>query len=680
MNAGRNPDKKSRQRSDSSTESSTDKKSPEYNVLVMFSPYSMEDLKYEAEVHLEAPQQGGINSSKLTTTLICEWTDHDKGKKKYDKIIFVDCSDIMFKLKTCVQRWEKVWYQYIHVAVTELRLFCIEKKIKGVQEAHVTLAIAAYHPCEHLLFTMAKQVENKSLEGDTLYDEFMMCCYDEIARADNLVKRMQSGWSFDLGYCALFMGSLFVADQKPVKERVDYLNKLWDIFYNHEIGPERGGRNYIPDFQWEKKTGGDKIARYYEKPDGTVTFDIVLRLPYNGKMLDWEQVEYLKHLAEDEAWWQKYNELKYEKASAYGKSGMLYDQALDAEAAFKRTKKDLEPQLKEIRKKLAILEKRKDKNSYEYKVWKMHEEDISPEGQVKTQFYDIDTIEYNGKHWKEKALRAELARLEGELAKGQKEVEALFNASDQVLRDFAGKWIHLGLAVFSLIPSPISPLFALLDAAYEIYEMNRDGESLNTLHALSIGIDCLAIIPVFGGAMKIVSGNMSYAAKAAQATEKIAAAQAKTLKEALETSLKAGKYKDYVIAGAKARKAGATKEQIIKILKEEIEKTPLQGGKSAEELSLEIKNAVTEAKRIVAISEQKFRVMGIPASSGTLKNIEDLAIKLGEKAKAGDEGIKWPARLWTAVMGVGVNSYCLFNGDPVPAAFKTKTEDDYRNK
>ena len=61
MNAGRNPDKKSRQRSDSSTESSTDKKSPEYNVLVMFSPYSMEDLKYEAEVHLEAPQQGGIN-------------------------------------------------------------------------------------------------------------------------------------------------------------------------------------------------------------------------------------------------------------------------------------------------------------------------------------------------------------------------------------------------------------------------------------------------------------------------------------------------------------------------------------------------------------------------------------------------------------------------------------------
>ena len=54
MNAGRNPDKKSRQRSDSSTESSTDKKSPEYNVLVMFSPYSMEDLKSYAndERHL----------------------------------------------------------------------------------------------------------------------------------------------------------------------------------------------------------------------------------------------------------------------------------------------------------------------------------------------------------------------------------------------------------------------------------------------------------------------------------------------------------------------------------------------------------------------------------------------------------------------------------------------------
>lgn len=680
MTVGTNPEKNTGNSQGSKSDSSTNKKSPEYNVLVMFSPFSMVDLKYEAEVHLEASQQGGINSSKLATTLICEWTDHGKGSKKYDKIIFVDCSDISFRLRKDARRWEAVWYDYVHVAVTELRLFCIEKFLKGNSEAHVTLSIGAYHPCEHLLFTMAKQVENQAIPGESLYETFVYYCYDEISRADNLVKRMQSGWSFDLGYCALFMGSLFVVDQRPLQERIKYLNKLWDIFYNHEIGPDRAGRDYIPDFQWHEKTGGDKIARYIENKDGTLKLEIVLRQPYNGKMLDWEQVETLKHLAEDEAWLEKYNQLKFERASVGEKSSMLFDQALDAESEFRRKKQELEPQIREIGKKLAILEKRKDKNSFEYKVWQMHEDDITPEGQPKTQFYSIDTIEYNGKHWKEKALKAEKERLEAELAKGQKQVEDLYNASDQVVRDFQDKWIHLSLAVLSIIPTPIAPVFALLDAAYEIYEMKRDGDSLNALHTLSIGMDCVAIVPVIGGAMKLVSSNMSFAAKAARATETVAAAKAKTLSEALTTSLKAGKYGDYVVAGAKARKAGKTKEEILAILKKEIDNTPLQGGKPAEELTLEINDAVANAKRMVALSEQKFRIMGIPVKSGTLKNIEDLTIKMGDKVKAVDNATKTPAKLWSAVMGAGVNAYCLFNGDPVPASFKTKTEDDYRSK
>ena len=535
---------------------------------------------------------------------------------------------------------------------------------------------------------MAKQVEAKALTGEDLYETFLNYCFGEISRADNLAKRMSAGWSFDLGYCALFMGSLFVVDQRSVKERIDYLNKLWDIFYYHEIGPERAGvKNYIDDFQWEKKTGGDKIARYYETDDGRVTFDIVLRLPYNGNMLDWEQVEYLKHLAEDEDWWKKYNQFQYEKAyekgNAFQKSTMLYDQALGAEYAFKKRKeKDLEPQIKEVRKKLDILEKRKDKNSYEYKVWSIHESDITPEDQPKSQFYSIDTIEYNGKHWKEKDLRKELTRLEDELKKGQNNVNDLYKASEQVVKDFQGRVVHLTLAALSVIPTPIAPVFALLDAAYEIYEMKRDGDSLDNMHALSIGMDCVSILPVIGGVMKTVGTFMSDAAKVAQrASLANAAVKAKNLSIALESSLNAAyKHGDAVVAAAKARQAGKAKKEILQILKEEVEKTGIQGTKlSDEELVKEISNAIADsrinAKKVISAAEDKYRTMGYAVKS-KLNWIADPLIKSKDVAETLNGG----ATVWSAVMGVGVNSYCLFNGDPIPDVIRTKTEDDYKRQ
>ena len=512
------------------SEEQNDKK-PEFRFMVVFSPTSICDMYDIYEEQFNVPGTD-FATSKFVSALAIQYPENgDKmvktklGGKGYDKIFFVDCSRVKaehFLDSTYFITPETSFTHFLR----ELKGHLVRLRLQPngcPNGANVHLTVCAYHPMEALMFATQKFFKNTIADADE-YKDFVNYAIDSNRRGGGgrFIKHIESWlnayhWNIDVEYCSIYVGHQLVTTD-PYKAKI---NKL------------KGLIQEVSD--WNDKTSKGKSPQAYEKALDEMYKRNYLRMGhysiggYDNEI--WERTGQGRSGASVPDYCTERTVLaQYEDGQWYTQRELLVklkeliEPVTDPEKIKKwcdeqdkllkeKKRKQYDPKIAEIDEKLRILKERRS-NTFENQVLKDTYSD-DPHGPTTINY---DYIEYQGRLVTKDELTFERKRLLTRYNQEKQKIKNIREIGDKLKTQQRDAIISLVLAIAATAWAPL----ALLDVGFEVYKMVRDDDGFAN-HALSFGLDAVALIPVAGGALRLTSRGMgigSETAKIISTTEK----------------------------------------------------------------------------------------------------------------------------------------------------------------
>ena len=495
---------------------------PELRMMVVFSPFSICEMYDIYEEHFYVPGTT-FASSKFAGILVKQYPENGDdmvqeklGKKGYDKIFFVDCSDIKPK-----HFFDSTYYL---TPETSFNFFLRELKSHLVRlllqpngypnGANIHLTVCAYHPMEALMFATQKFFKNSIADADE-YKDFVNYVLDKNRRGGGgrFIKHIENWldlykWTIDVEYCSIYVGHQLVTTDP----------------YHAEINRLKG---LIEDVkEWDKKVVKEQneaeIAKL-EKEVNQLEYLMVGHYSGSNDSAIWERTDHYKKGIDVPGYCNKravmaiYDDKWYTQRELWSELRKLENGETDPdkirewcdeqEKDLKKKKKEqYDPKIAEIETKIQILKARRN-NAFEAQVLK----DTYSDAYLGPNEINLSHIEYQGRYVDYDKLVLERNKLLTRYNREKQEIKDSRKIADKLELQKKDSIISTCLAIASTVWAPL----ALLDVGFEIYKMIRDDDGLAE-HAISLGLDAIALIPVMGGVMRLSAKGMGAGAGAAK--------------------------------------------------------------------------------------------------------------------------------------------------------------------
>ena len=433
-------------------------------------------------------------------------------------------------------------------AVEELKAIIYRKALEGIF-GDCDLNICAYHPCEKLMFALAKLLK-QPLPETGVYSAF--CNFIEGQEEyQNAFRWIQSKyhWKINVLYGGIFEAYRLEVKDSGAEESGKRMEKELD-----EV-PSKGwfesdGEYYARCRKWAEEKPGRKLE--------------------NGKPM-------LKH--GDDYITPKQYEREMEKMTDPSTDDIRHAANQMQDALNDDIKNRLNPRKAELDKKITQVQGQKrswpdnpDRKFFdrmrgeEIEYIEKSNPDMSERHKKELAYqrhHEDGVVAFDGKYMREYDLTQEQQKIEQEIAERQEEIDKMREMADKIDDAFWKSVIQSGISIMLAIGSCFCPLLAIVDIALSVYFF-ADGINEATvgdaaLTGVGIGMDILGLVPYVGGLFKVGAiatkmGKIAAAsAKAAKGGSAVVA-----LKQSTEQSLK---------LGAKAKALGVLKDKMMPYLK-----------------------------------------------------------------------------------------------------------------